>query len=348
MSSREKYNKILPSIYPVGVYTEGINMNAINNFINRFFGLILLLAALSGLFVPILNTNTSIIIIIALAVIIFTSFFNVELNRNLVTEDLLPVSKYLAIRFVILPVVLYYIIVPVSPFYAATFLLILLLPAAVSSPAFTAMFNGNVSLSLKILIFSSFLSILTIPMLCSWLLSKDVDIDSRHMFYTMVYTIVIPFIVHLPLRKLKGLKRVLITNSPLITALGLMIVFIAATSKNRSIIFDHPLKVLIYTLVSVISYLLLYLFGYGVMSRQDKTRRIAYSVSSGANNIGLGVTITALFFPGEVNVFFIIAQLSWIFMLIPMRYFYKRGTRDQGQGTRKESGRDGGRGEDKK
>ena len=64
------------------------------------------------------------------------------------------------------------------------------------------------------------------------------------------------------------------------------------------------------------------------MYRQDKPRRISYSVSSGANNIGLGVTLTTLFFPGEVNVFFIIAQLSWIFMLIPMRYFYA-GTRQR-------------------
>jgi predicted Na+-dependent transporter len=138
-----------------------------------------------------------------------------------------------------------------------------------------------------------------------------------------VYTIVLPFIVHLPLRRMKGIKRVLINNSPLITALGLIIVFIAATSKNRAIILDHPVKVLLYALISVTSYLVLYLTGYYIMAGQEKSRRISYSVSSGANNIGLGVTITTLFFPGEVNVFFIIAQLSWIFMLIPMRYFYR-------------------------
>lgn len=308
-------------------------MHHINRFINRFFGLILLLAAITGLFIPEPEAEVSTIIILSLAVIIFASFFKVELNRSLVTDDLLPASLYLVIRFVVVPVMFYYILAPVSPFYAVTFLLILLLPAAVSSPAFTAMFNGNVSLSLKILVFSSFLSILTIPLLCSWLISKDVNIDSRHMFYTMVYTIVIPFMVHLPLRRLSFLKKAMISNSPLITASGLIIVFIAATSKNRTIIFDNPLKVALYTLVSVVSYLLLYLFGFYIMNRQEKAGRIAYSVSSGANNIGLGVTITALFFPGEVNVFFIVAQLSWIFMLIPMRYFYKRGTRDKGRGT---------------
>jgi predicted Na+-dependent transporter len=297
-------------------------MHQLNALINRFFGLILLMAAVSGLFIPAIRMDTASLIIFSLAVIIFASFFRVELNRSLFTDDLVPASRYFVMRFVILPVAAYYLIGLLNPFYATTFLLILLLPAAVSSPAFTAMFNGNVSLSLKILVFSSFLSILTIPVFCDLLLSGEINIDSRHLFYTMIYTIVIPFVVHLPLRRFKGFRRIIIQNSPMITALGLIIVFIAATSNNRSIILENPVKVLLYTLISVISYLVLYLLGYYLLNRQDKPRRISYSVSSGANNIGLGVTLTTLFFPGEVNVFFIIAQLSWIFMLIPMRYFY--------------------------
>ena len=297
-------------------------MQRLNAFINRFFGLILLMAAVSGLFIPSIGLDTATLIILSLATIIFASFFKVELNRNLITDDLVPASGYFAMRFVILPVAAYFLIGLLNPFYATAFLLLLLLPAAVSSPAFTAMFNGNVSLSLKILVFSSFLSILTLPVICDLLLSKEVNIDGHHLFYTMVYTIVIPFMLHLPLRRFKGLRRIITQNSPLITALGLIIVFIAATSNNRSIILESPVKVLSYTFLSVISYLVLYFIGFYLLYRQDKPRRISYSVSSGANNIGLGVTLTTLFFPGEVNVFFIVAQLSWIFMLIPMRYFY--------------------------
>lgn len=299
-------------------------MQRLNAFINRFFGLILLLAAVSGLFIPAISLDTATLIIISLAVIIFASFFKVGLNRSLFIDDLVPASGYFVMRFVILPVAAYFLIGLLNPFYANAFLLLLLLPAAVSSPAFVAMFNGNVSLSLKILVFSSFLSILTIPVFCGLLLSKEINIEGRHLFYTMIYTIVIPFMVHLPLRRFKGLRRIITQNSPLITALGLIIVFVAATSNNRSIILENPVKVLLYTFLSVISYLVLYFIGFYFVYHQDKPRRISYSVSSGANNIGLGVTLTTLFFPGEVNVFFIIAQLSWIFMLIPMRYFYAR------------------------
>jgi predicted Na+-dependent transporter len=302
-------------------------MHHLNEFVNRFFGLILLLAAISGLFVPPFRIETSTLIIASLAFIIFTSFFKVELNRNLFTDDLLPASRYFVIRFVLLPVAVFFATTWLSPFYAVAFLLILLLPSAVSSPAFTAMFSGNIHLSLKILVFSSFLSILTIPVCCGMLLSKEVDINSRNLFMTMVYTIVLPFLVHLPFRKSAGISHFLVSNSPLITALGLSVVFIAATSRNRSVIFNNPEKILWYALISLLTYLVLYLTGYYLMARQDNARRISYSVSSGANNIGLGVTITALFFPGDVNVFFIIAQLAWIFLLIPMRYFYRKNSK---------------------
>lgn len=297
-------------------------MSALNSWINRYFGLILLLAAIAGLFVPSPDEDTSTLIIVSLAVIIFTSFFKVDLNRRLIVDDLIPASGYFIMRFVVLPVAVFFLLDLISSFYAVTFLLILLLPAAVSSPAFTAMYHGQVSLSLKILIFSSFLSILTIPLCCDLLLAKEVEIDSRNLLLTMIYTIVVPFIVHLPFRGIAPVRKVMTDNSPLVTALGLIVVFIAATSRNRDVIFSNPLKVLLYTLISLISYFLLYLIGYYLLPGQDKPRRISYSVSSGANNIGLGVTITALFFTGETNVFFIVAQLSWIFMLIPMRYFY--------------------------
>jgi hypothetical protein len=69
--------------------------------------------------------------------------------------------------------------------------------------------------------------------------------------------------------------------------------------------------------------LIFYLGTYYLMSGHTRSERIAFSVSSGANNIGLGVTLTILFFPGDINVFIIVSQLAWIIVLIPVRYFYR-------------------------
>jgi predicted Na+-dependent transporter len=299
-------------------------MYKVNSFINRFFGVILLISAASGLFFRINISNITNIIIISLAVIIFSSFFKIELNRDLFREDMKNTVLYLVLRFIVLPVIVYFFVQFFSPFYAVVFFILLVLPAAVSSPAFTAMYNGKISLSLKILIITSFLSILTLPFLSGLVLSKKIEIDTVHMFLTMIYTIVIPFILHLPLRRNHKIRKLFTDNNPLITAIGLIIIFIVATSNNRYIILSEPLKIFNYTLLSFLVYIVLYITGYFLIAKQNKETSIAYSVSSGANNIGIGVTITALYFPGDTNVFMIVAQIAWIFALIPMRYFFRK------------------------
>lgn len=303
---------------------QHFTMKALNSLINQYFGVILLLSAILGLVVPPFDIDTSLIIIFALGTVIFSSFFRIALNKELFRADWKSLPLYFVARFLVLPLIVYFIFVGFSEFYALAFFLLLLLPAAVSSPAFSAMFGGSVSLALKILVFSSFLSILSIPILSGWVLTRNVQIDSVSLFLIMVYTVVIPFVLHIPFRKSEKATRFFTTNNPVITALGLMTIFVFSTSKNREIIFSDPAKMLVYTLVAILFYLALYFFGFYMMRKQERSRRIAYSVSSGANNIGIGVTLTMLFFPGETNVFFIVSQLSWIFVLIPMRYFYDR------------------------
>jgi len=217
----------------------------------------------------------------------------------------------------------YFCTKPISTFYSISFFLLLLLPAAVSSPAFAAMYHGRVSLALKILIFSSFASILFIPTLSGVALRQTVKIDSRHMFLILVYTLVLPFLLHIPFRKSKIISTFFIENNPLVTALGLISIFVFSTSKNRAIIFENPQKVIVYAMVSLVFFLALYILGYYINFKRDQKSRVTFSVASGANNIGMGVTLTMLFFPGNINVFFIVSQLAWIFVLIPMRYFYR-------------------------
>lgn len=299
-------------------------MENVNRFINRYFGVILLTGAVLGLFMPFREADTSQVIILALGIVIFTSFFRISLDQELFRADWKRLPVFFVLRFMVLPVLAYLFFNMFSSFYAISFFLLLLLPAAVSSPAFSAMFGGSVSLALKILVFSSFISILSIPLLSSMMLTHNIQIDGKQMFLIMVYTVAVPFAAHLPLRRSGKISGFFRSNIPVITALGLMVIFVVSTSRNKAIILEEPGKMLIYAGISAVFYLVLYLVGYFLAAGQEKPRRIAYSVSSGANNIGIGVTLTMLFFPGEINVFFIVSQLSWIFVLIPMRTLYDR------------------------
>jgi predicted Na+-dependent transporter len=302
---------------------EFLEMKSLNQYISRYFGVILLLSAGAGLILPVGQHDTSLIIVVSLASVIFSSFFRVKLDRSLFTSDWRDISIYFAIRFVLLPVLLYFAVSPFNSFYALVFFLLMLLPSAVSSPAFSAMNEGSVPLALKVLMFTNFATIVTIPLLSRFVMSKQLQLNSVHIFLIMVYTVIVPFIVYFPLREIKSVRSVFADNNPLITAIGLMVIFVFSTARNRDLILGNPSMVLLYAAISICFFMILYFVGYYLLPKTRIANRIAYSVCSGANNIGMGVSLTMLFFPGQINIFFIIAQLAWIFVLIPMRYFYK-------------------------
>jgi BASS family bile acid:Na+ symporter len=198
------------------------------------------------------------------------------------------------------------------------------LPAAVASPSFTILFGGKPDLSLKILIYSSFLSVLSIPLIMGLLPGSMVNVNAGQLLMTMVYTIVVPFLIHLPLRKISVIRSVIGRYNALFTLLGLGTIFIVATARNKPAILGNPALVGLYAITALLMYFVLYLIGYFLMPAKSRQVRLTMSISSGANNIGLGVTITALFFPGNMNVFFIVAQLAWVIALIPLRKLFHR------------------------
>ena len=291
----------------------------IMKFVHRYFGLLLILCCFAGLVVPSAGKNTSHIVIVALGSIIFCSFFQVSFSREALKSGFGLSLKFYLLRFIALPVIVFLAFRWISDFYAPVLLLMFLLPAAVSSPSFTLLFGGRFDLSLKLLLISSFLSVITIPVLISLLLGSAIHIQPLNLLMTLVYTIVVPFLLHLPFRRWNLIKSIAGRYNALFTLVGLGIIFIAATAKNKPAILADPAMVGLYILEAFVLYSVLYLTGYFLFPAQTSDVRRTFSISSGANNIGLGVTITALFFPGEMNIFFIVTQLVWVVMLIPLR-----------------------------
>jgi predicted Na+-dependent transporter len=275
-----------------------------------------------GMMVPSFGDITPRLVMIALAFIIFCSFFQIEFSPKALAADFKLSLQFWLIRFILIPVGIFFILKWFSEFYALLMLLIFLLPAAVASPSFTILFGGKPDLSLKILIYSSFLSVLSIPLIMGLLPGSLVEVNAGRLLMTMVYTIVLPFLIHLPLRKISGIRTIISQYNALFTLLGLGTIFIVATARNKPAILDNPGLVGLYAIMSLLLYFILYITGYFLMPAKSREVRLTMSISSGANNIGLGVTITALFFPGNMNVFFIVAQLAWVIALIPLRKIF--------------------------
>jgi bile acid:Na+ symporter, BASS family len=291
-------------------------------FIRQYFGLLLLLSCMIGMMVPSFGEITPRLIMVALAFIIFCSFFQIEFSPGALAADFALSLQFYLIRFVLIPVVVFLGLKWFSEFYALLMLLIFLLPAAVASPSFTILFGGKPDLSLKILIYSSFLSVASIPLIMGLLPGALVEVNAGQLLMTMVYTIVLPFLIHLPFRKIPIVRHTISKYNALFTLLGLGMIFIAATARNKPSILGNPALVGVYAIIALLLYFTLYLTGYLLMPAKSRQTRITLAISSGANNIGLGVTITALFFPGNMNIFFIVAQLAWVIAIIPLRKIF--------------------------
>jgi BASS family bile acid:Na+ symporter len=292
-------------------------------FISRYFGMLLLISCLIGLVVPSVGSGTSLIVIVSLAFIIFCSFFQVNFSSSALATDITISLKFWLARYVIIPVIAYFSLKWISEFYAMVLLLSFILPAAVSSPAFATIFGGKPELSLKILMYSSFLAVITIPILMRTLGGSAIQVSAGQLLLTLVYTIVVPFVIHLPLRHINAVKEIVGRYNALFTLLALSAIFIVVTARNKPAIIANPEKVGLFALIALVIYAIMYMMGYYLFPKQHKAVRRTFSISSGANNIGLGVTITALFFPGEMNIFFIVSQLIWVLMLIPLRKAFK-------------------------
>ena len=279
----------------------------------------MLFGCIVGLFIPKLGAFTSKGIPFLLGTVIFSSMFKIDMDKDAMKKDLSKASVYYILRFVALPVVLFYLFKPLSDFYSSALFLLSLLPVAVSAPAFTEIFKGDVTLSITSVVLSNALSPFVIPFMCSFFLRNTQPIDSMKMFETLAYTVILPIILHFPFRSQTKFKNWVLNNNAVITVVCIATLFAMAISKFKFEILAHYHILPLYLALSFVVYGLLYVIGWYIVPKAAKNDRISYSVGSGANNIGLGVALTIIYFPAELNILFIVSQIMWTLVLFPVK-----------------------------
>ncbi len=298
-------------------------------FINDYLSIILLIAAFSGFFIPYPGNYASYFILAFLFTIIFASCFQIELKSDIIRGEVANAVLFTVLRFIIIPLALFFVLQFVSPFYAFSLFFLLLLPSAVASPPLTALITKRINLSLIILALSSLAATLTIPVFVPWASEEVASVDATDLFQTMFITVILPFFLHLPLRKKLRVKNWMISNLSYITAVCLSLILIFAVGKNRQTLLQQPDMVLMFGLTAIVFYTVVFVLGWFMMPPRNFENKVTYSISSGLNNIGLGISLATIYLPPLIAVFCIMAQIAWIISLTPMRLIMKRiGKRD--------------------
>jgi len=290
-----------------------------NEFAKKNFNLILLVATVAGFVIPEPGEYSGPFILAVLCFIIFASSFKVDFSAAFFRAQARTIGGFYVIRFLLLPLAVFWLIYPWSAFYATAIFLFVALPAGVTSPAFTNVFGGNVSLALALLILSSSLAPLVLPLLGGILIDEELEIDQFQLFSTLFLTVVLPYLVHLPLRKNEAISQWMRRHDAFISIFGIGIMFALAIAGYRPVLMEDVALLPAFILVGISAFVLLYVFGWLAWFRGDKSQKLALLFISGANNAALGVVISFLYFPTRMGVFFVVCQILWVIVLIPVR-----------------------------
>ena len=295
-----------------------------NEFAKRNFNLILLSATVAGFLIPQPGELAKPLILGVLCLIIFASSFKVDFSVSFFRAHARTIGQFYAVRFLLLPVLVYWIVAPYSLMYAACLFLLSVLPAGVTSPAFANVFDGNVALALAVLILSSAFTPLVLPYLGGLLMAETLEVDLFRLFATLFITVILPYVVHLPFRKKRSISHWMQAHDSFISIIGIALIFALAIADYRPVLLEETSPLVSYVVVSFLAFLFLYLLGWWTLPRATKADKLALLFSSGANNVALGVVVSFLYFPHEVGVFFVVCQIVWVLILIPVRRLVTR------------------------
>lgn len=271
-----------------------------------------------GLFIPDLEYIPNSFLIVSLAIVIFLACFRIEFS-NFKTIAWQRVILFYTVRFILLPICIYYLISQISPTFAIALFLLTLLPAATSSPAMTSIFKGNVSLSFVLLILSSLLAPFVISLLVHFIIGKSIEIRTMNLFITLVLSILVPIICFGIIRLHQSTHHWLKENGPFYAVILIGITFSIATAKRKDIILTSPHSIILPFIISTAGFAFFYIIGWILGKYTTIKNQITYALSSGANNISIGVSIAILYFPPETSLFLIISIFPWLLALTPFK-----------------------------
>ena len=279
------------------------------------FSFTLLISICFGLFIPFIENIPSTVLAILISLIMFLSSFRVT-TTELQNISLLSLFLFSLMRFVILPVLVFFLFDNFSPSYALGAFLLTLLPAGVTSPALSVIYSGNTSLALILVLLTSLLAPFLLPFLLSSLGSTYVEIDVFELAKTISLILILPFLLHLFVRKNKRASSWISNSSTSIITVSVGLVVMIAVAQQRSFIFEQKALFPAMIIIAVLLYLFYYLFGWFFIRKDDRANRITRSFASGYNNNMLGVVLAALYFDELTSYFAVVCIIAGAFVLV--------------------------------
>ena len=199
-------------------------------------------------------------------------------------------------------------------------LLLVAMPAGVSTPALTDLLKGNITLSMSIVIVTQFIAPFTIPFLFWIVGTKGLEINKLLMFRDIAILVFIPLILAQVTKRYfpAAIKR----NQHLFTSANVILLFTfvyVAIASQRNIILNNPVSLIWKTVLLYLVFILLHFVGYFINYKAGKEDRIALSVTAAYMNNGLAIVLASTYFGPEILVLMVLSEIPWNTLLAPFK-----------------------------
>lgn len=292
------------------------------HFIENHFGTVLILSCLLGLTLPGLPGLPDVSALITLAALSFVSCYKLR-DGALTDIRWRDIALFYAVRFIALPIVLWLAASWFLPEYALGVLLLSVVPPAVSSPAFCAIFGGKVAPAFAIVITATLAAPAMIPLQFA-LIGGEFSPSPQQLFFTLVWCVLAPMAAYALVGRHRASAAFFYHNNKLISILLIAFIIALVIAHQRHVILADPTG-LAAPLAVVLGCFGAYIAcGWLLGMRRARDERITYAVCSGFNNAAMGVSLALVHFPAPVILFVAVSEIGWALLPILVREFIQR------------------------
>ncbi len=288
------------------------------------FGIVLFISIVCGLIVPWIDQLPRVTGLVLVSGVIFFSCPKISIEE-LKSLKIKSALFFYVLRFLLLPVPLYFAANALVPDYAVGVLLIALAPVGVTSTVIAALTNANPSWALSATVVANVLIVLTMPLYVFYLSGDVIEINVFQLFLTLVIGIFLPVLLYFfAVAKVKKARNWVARDGSFYAIAFTFVQNVFVISLIREFIFSNAHSVLLLLIVCLLLYALFYIAGWLFAFRMEHKERKSYMICSGVNNIALAIGIAVLYFSPVTILVVVIGEIAWTFAVIAFKKYVER------------------------
>jgi BASS family bile acid:Na+ symporter len=198
-------------------------------------------------------------------------------------------------------------------------LLLTAMPAGAASPALTDIAKGNTALSASIVITTSVIAPVTVPLLFRGLRIGDLSLNYWHVFKDLAILIFLPMAASQVFKQY--FSSAITKSSHLFTSLNVLLLTVmvyAIIGSQHDTILAEPVKILWQTGFLYVVFILLHIIGYFMGFKEDRKGKIATVIGAAYMNNAMAIVLAAVYFP-SILVLMVLSEIPWNTLLVPFR-----------------------------